>query len=212
MSIKAYLYPKEMLCINCAWANWEVQPLFNEYDRIIDFQLVCFCWKQYRYVRKLVKECKKFLDKHTRTLFNGMLVTVHVRVRTYEEAVKELERRLSEKMPKIGAKLPEYSEPEEGRTYLIEKVEVVSTEVRGFKGARVTLRDIKNKDDIRVTMLWARDVAGRNSKLGAFLYAFSEFFKGTDKENDYDDTDNWIGHQIKVIKWKERNREIVVVK
>ena len=98
-------------------------------------------------------------------------------------------------------------EPEEGGTYKITKVEEVKTAVRGFEGLRVSMTDVKSGEEY-ATMLWMREVAGQNSKLGAFIAAFTEFF---DDEDMALDTDNWVGHVVRFISWAPRNREIRVI-
>ncbi len=110
---------------------------------------------------------------------------------------------------KDRVQLAEALEPVEGATYEITGVDEVTTIVRGFKGIRVTMKSTNPKDKKQyATMLWFREVAGAQSKLGAFIRAFKEFFG--DEEQALD-TDNWIGHTIRFISWKPRNREVVVV-
>lgn len=111
--------------------------------------------------------------------------------------------------PIIDVELASRREPEEGKSYKIEKVEEVKTEVRGYAGYRVIMSSINPKDKEKyTTMLWAREVASEQSKLGAFIKAFTAFFGDPEMARN---TDNWIGKTIKFISWKPRSREIVVV-
>ena len=99
---------------------------------------------------------------------------------------------------KINTQLAdEVPKPIEGQTYTIRKVEAVTTQVRQFAGIRVELKG--RGDEEVVEVLWMREVAGANSKLGSFMTALGK------------DTDKWIGQKIKFVKWGERNRQIEVV-
>jgi hypothetical protein len=108
---------------------------------------------------------------------------------------------------KIGAKLASAEEPAEGGTYIIVNVETVKTAVRGFEGVRVTLQGVKDKKEY-ATMLWQREVASPHSKLGAFLAAFTKFLGSEEQASD---TANWVGHKIRIVSWKPRDREVVVL-
>jgi len=101
-------------------------------------------------------------------------------------------------------------EPAEGRTYKITKVEDVTTAVRGLKGLRVTLKDASTGEE-RATMIWLRDVAGPNSKLGAFIKAFKDYFSENGVGADYKDTDAWVGYRIRIDSWIPRARSIKVL-
>jgi len=99
---------------------------------------------------------------------------------------------------KIATQLAdEVPKPQEGQTYTIKKVESVTTQVRQFAGIRVELKG--RGDENVVDVLWAREVAGANSKLGAFMTALGK------------DTDDWIGKKVRFVAWGERNRQIEVV-
>jgi len=112
-------------------------------------------------------------------------------------------------MVKIEVELAERNEPEEGAAYRITKVEQVRTTVRGYNGFRVAMQSIKKGDTkTYTTMLWTREVAAPNSKLGAFIKAFKEFFGDAEKALD---TDNWINHTVKFVSWTPRNREVKVI-
>lgn len=108
------------------------------------------------------------------------------------------------------AELAKAVEPEEGKSYTIVGVEEVKTAVQGFNGIRVQLKSSNPKDDKQyATMLWMRETAGIRSKLGAFLDAFTNFLGD---EDDALNTDNWLDHEIRIITWKPRAREIAVIK
>jgi len=99
-------------------------------------------------------------------------------------------------------------EPEEGESYLITKVEEIKTQVQGFQGLRVSLKSEKKSNVEYATMLWLREAAGAKSKLGAFLSAFEKFFGSEEEALQYS---NWVNHKIRIISWKPRAREIVVI-
>jgi hypothetical protein len=99
---------------------------------------------------------------------------------------------------KIGTQLAEeLPKPQEGQTYTITKAEALTTQVRQFGGIRIELK--ARGGETLVEVLWMREVAGANSKLGSFITALGK------------DTDNWIGKKVKFVKWGERNRQIEVV-
>jgi hypothetical protein len=100
-------------------------------------------------------------------------------------------------MPELPSRLSERWEPEVGQTYTIKAAEIVRTDVQGYHGVRVVLEDKKNNS--HVLMLWIRQFVGEKSKLGAFQKALGN------------NTDNWIGKKIKIVKWIPRQREIEVL-
>jgi hypothetical protein len=64
--------------------------------------------------------------------------------------------------------------------------------------------------------LGQNDTVGTRSKLGSFISAFTDFYETTEATvqealNKAQDTDSWKNHFIKVISWKNKNREIKVV-
>jgi len=88
-------------------------------------------------------------------------------------------------------------EPKEGTIYTIGECELITTQVRSYKGLRVAM---KAEDGTEVvTVLWMRDVAGEKSKLGSFISALG------------DDTDAWEGKKIRFVAWREGNRKIEVL-
>jgi hypothetical protein len=110
---------------------------------------------------------------------------------------------------KIPAELAERNEPIEGAAYRIESVEEVKTAVQNYSGFRVALTSLKKGDNQKyATMLWTREVAGPSSKLGSFIKAFTEHLGDKTKALD---TDNWIGHTIRIVSWTPRKREIKVI-
>lgn len=107
------------------------------------------------------------------------------------------------------AQLVKAIEPEEGGSYEITAVEEVTTAVQTFKGIRVSLTSLKPGDkEEYATMLWMREQAGYKSKLGSFLAAFTAFL---DDEEAALDTDNWVGHKVRIISWKPKSREVAVI-
>jgi hypothetical protein len=113
-------------------------------------------------------------------------------------------------MVKITGTVANVKEPEEGKNYIITGVEALTTAVQSFNGFRVTMKSVNKKDEEQyATMLWKREVASSTSKLGAFMKAFADFFNPTE---DATETDNWKGHEIKIVSWKMKNREIAIIK
>ena len=109
----------------------------------------------------------------------------------------------------MGVELAEATEPLEGQTYEIVKTEEVKTAVQGYNGIRVVMKNTNKSDETEyATMLWTRERAGVNSKLGAFIAAFKDFFGD---EDDAYETNNWVGHTIRFISWQPRKREIRVI-
>lgn len=91
--------------------------------------------------------------------------------------------------------LPSFSE---GLVGTIVKAEKVITAVRGFRGVRVT---VKGEDGNEYAeMLWMRETVGSKSKIGAFINALGR------------DLSKWAGKKIRIVAWRPRDREVVVVK
>lgn len=114
-------------------------------------------------------------------------------------------------MPTLKTTLAKGVEPTDGQVYIIEDAKMVKTDVQGFDGLRVSLEPKNRKpedEEEYATMLWYRDQAGVNSKLGSFLKAFQDFYN---EEGTAADTDNWIGATILVRSWKARQRDVEVV-
>ncbi|MBA7534608.1 hypothetical protein ES705_26857 [subsurface metagenome] len=115
------------------------------------------------------------------------------------------------------AELAKTAEPLAGKSYIVTKTEEVKTAVQGFNGLRVTFDPTEAKEKATLkeegktccTMLWMRETAGIRSKLGSFLDAFTTFLGDEDKALN---SDNWINHTIRLISWKEKVREITVIK
>ena len=101
-------------------------------------------------------------------------------------------------MPKINVEIAEQlPEPIEGKTYTITETELFTSQVRGYKGLRVSMTA---EDGTQVVAaLWTRDIAGEKSKLGAFITALGN------------DTDNWIGKKVRVVTWRPGDRKIEVI-
>jgi len=101
-------------------------------------------------------------------------------------------------MPKIDVKLAEQlPEPKENKIYKITGAELFTSQVRAYKGLRVTMESTDGEK--AVSALWTRTVAGERSKLGAFVKALG------------DDTDTWVGKTIQFAAWRQGNREIRLV-
>lgn len=127
-------------------------------------------------------------------------------------------------MVQLSSEVVESKEPLEGQIYIIENTEMIHMNVQQYNGLRVEMTDTKeekleNKQKY-ATMLWMRDEASQNSKLGSFLQSFKKYFdgktvkdkKGVETNIDYQDTDNWLNHTIKFVKWQNKSREIQIVK
>jgi len=99
----------------------------------------------------------------------------------------ELDVEIAEQMPR----------PKEGQIYRIEKVEVFTSAVRGYRGLRVTMVD--ENGNLTVEPLWTREVASTRSKIGAFIAALGK------------NTDNWVGKKIRIVDWRPGSRKIEVV-
>lgn len=128
-------------------------------------------------------------------------------------------------MVKIAQKISDFSEIEEGEYYTI--TEIVETSQKNednetFDGLTISFRPLKEteqtkKVEYRITAWYGnKGFIGSKSKLGAFKSAFVEFFE-KDKEvaealSFAEDTDNWINHIVKVLEWRNKNREIKVTK
>lgn len=101
-------------------------------------------------------------------------------------------------MPKIQVEIAEsLPEPLEGHTYQITEAEPFTSQVRSYKGLRVTMLD--EAGNTVVSALWTRDIAGEKSKLGSFIVALGN------------ETDAWIGKKIKFVTWRLGDRKIEVV-
>ena len=102
-------------------------------------------------------------------------------------------------MPKIDIQLVgEQEAPEVGTIYTITDVDEFKSAVQSFKGYRVTMKDAKGNEVVEA--LWKQDVAGPNSKIGAYVGLLG------------DNTDTWVGKKIKYTSWMKGNRNIEVVK
>jgi DNA repair ATPase RecN len=124
---------------------------------------------------------------------------------------KQKELQESEEMVKLKTQVADNIEPQEGEKYTIVSAKADTTSVQQFTGIRVEFEPLKRKpldEEQYATMLWTRETAGKFSKLGAFIKAFTEFF-GEDEEQAKD-TDNWIGHIITIDTWREKKRHINV--
>lgn len=102
-------------------------------------------------------------------------------------------------MPKLKVEIAEsLPEPLENHIYVIGEPELFTSQVHGWKGLRVPMTDVSDASAV-VAALWMRDVAGENSKLGAFISVLG------------DDSDSWTGKKIQIVSWRLGNRKIGVV-
>ena len=85
-----------------------------------------------------------------------------------------------------------------GIPYKVTAVQDFVSEVQGFSGYRVIL-DGGEGNQIAIP-LWYREIAGRRSKLGAFMVALGE------------DIPEWTGKKIVFVNWQDRERVIEAVK
>jgi hypothetical protein len=122
---------------------------------------------------------------------------------------------------KINQGLSDFAEPEEGEQYQI--VNVDEKVQKGFKGINIEFTPKKqteqnSKIKYRVTAwLGQNDTVGTRSKLGAFISAFTDYFENENSGNSdkalemAQDTANWGSHFVKIIAWRNKNREIKVI-
>ena len=113
-------------------------------------------------------------------------------------------------MPKIATTF--FTEPKEGKQYIITEAKeaTVKIEEQETQTIRVVLKSTNEQDKtVYSTSLWLSDSASATSKLGSFVEAFALFFKGV---KDAYETDNWLNHTVEIVSWKERQREIEVIK
>lgn len=123
-------------------------------------------------------------------------------------------------MVKINQGLSNFSEPEEKEQYQIVKVSEETQ--KGFKGVAISLepktRTHENRNTVyRITAWFGQgESVGTKSKLGSFVHAFAEYYESTGDKADKaiekaQDTDNWQGHTVKILLWRNKNREITVI-
>lgn len=99
---------------------------------------------------------------------------------------------------------------------------------KGFSGVNIEfvpkkVTEENKKIQYRVTAwLGQNDTVGTRSKLGAFISAFTDYFENTEDEAGIplnteealklaQDTDKWESHFVKIISWRNKNREIKVI-
>ncbi len=96
---------------------------------------------------------------------------------------------------KLAEQLPPFSE---GLTITITRAERIKTLQRGFDGVRVVGKDENGVEYGEV--LWVRPTIGAKSKLGAFV---TELGKNLNE---------WVGKTITITRWRQKDREIQVIK
>lgn len=71
------------------------------------------------------------------------------------------------------------------------------------------MHSVDESDENEYTsMLWEAEVVSQTSKLGSFMTAFRDFYKQDDEKAD--NTDNWVGHEVRINSWVRGNREVRV--
>ena len=102
-------------------------------------------------------------------------------------------------MPKLKVEIAEaMPEPIEGHIYLMTETELFTSPVRGYKGLRVSMKDVADGAEV-VTVLWMREIAGEKSKLGSFISVLG------------DESDAWVGKKVKFVTWRPNDRKIEVL-
>ena len=125
-------------------------------------------------------------------------------------------------MVKLTQGVQDFSEPEEKTEYTIIDVSPTNEKkTKGFAGITITFNPVKptpqnEKLSIKTTAWYGTsDTIGSKSKLGCFISGFSEYFEsvGNTHQESIDmaqDTNNWLNHNIKIISWRDKKRQIVV--
>ena len=200
------------LCRSCVFADHGVNVLKDAWtNEVISTNITrrCFNKKHKQQYQKSVLQIKTMCIYYQ----NKTLGKTEYPLTSYYQAFRKM-CEVREKMVKIKSDVVEAIEPAEGQTYIIEAVDEIKTNVQSYNGLRVSMTDLREiKTDISkrtryTTMLWLRDEASQNSKLGSFLQAFKDYL-GDGEE--YQDTDNWIENKVKFIKWQNKSREIKVL-
>ena len=120
------------------------------------------------------------------------------------------------KNTKLKTEIANFSGVEVNESYIIQDAEL--KEISYGQGKEkdskdaivVTMKSINAKDEtIYTESLWMTDTATPNSKLGSFIVAFEDFFKGDNEKAS--ETNNWINHTVKIRDWKNKKREIEVM-
>jgi len=101
-------------------------------------------------------------------------------------------------MPKIQTEFRAEKPFYEGLVGEIKTAEVLKTAVSGYDGVRVTVEEAGTGEKY-AEMLWIRGFVGLKSKLGAFISELG------------DNTDSWVGKTIRIVRWKEKDRQIQIV-
>jgi hypothetical protein len=122
-------------------------------------------------------------------------------------------------MVKITQQITDFQEPEENEQYKIIKIE--ETTQKGFKGLSIEFRPVKEtaeteKIQYKITAWFGQSgFIGSKSKLGAFISAFTDYFEKTNNPTESiimaQDSDNWLNRIVKVLEWREKNRELKVI-
>jgi hypothetical protein len=102
-------------------------------------------------------------------------------------------------MPEINVEIAEtLPEPIEGHIYQITETELFTSQVRSYKGLRVSMKDDADGTEV-VSALWMREIAGSKSKLGSFVAALGK------------NSDAWVGKKIRFVTWRPNDRKIEAI-
>jgi len=131
-------------------------------------------------------------------------------------------------MVRINQNISDFAEPEEGEKYKI--INVSDANAKGYKGISIEFTPEKQteqnkKTNYRITAwLGQNETVGIRSKLGAFISAFTDYFETKTDANANNallsldealemaqDTDKWLNHTVKVVSWRNKNREVKVI-
>lgn len=123
-------------------------------------------------------------------------------------------------MVSLKQKIAQFSEPEEKEIYKI--VSVTETDITGLKGV-VVVFDPKHptpdteKIEYKATLWFGKTkITTPNSKLGAFLSAFVDYFEAQSGDvetalKDASNTESWIDHEVRIISWRNKDRKVQIV-
>lgn len=128
-------------------------------------------------------------------------------------------------MPILEVDLAEFSSPKEAMDYIIVRIEEAEADTpQGKKDLlRVNLepKDRKKNDNhIYTEGLWTSSTVTPTSKLGAFLYAFKEYFDSEESEElegqwgekpNYKNPEHWEGAIFRTLSWEQKNNKIKII-
>jgi hypothetical protein len=129
-------------------------------------------------------------------------------------------------MVRINQNISDFAEPEEGEKYKI--INVSDANAKGYKGITIEFTPEKQteqnkKINYRITAwLGQNETVGTKSKLGSFISAFTDYFEANASDGIREDaieealemaqdTDKWLNHTVKIVSWRNKNREVKVI-